>query len=547
MNDTDALGPALLVATLATPLVLLLACLSRRLRDTMPALLVLAPLPGLAAALVVIGGTPLEFEQPQLRISLALDVPGAILLGVAALLWSAAGFYAFTFLRGQVNRARFVVCWLLTLTGSLGVFMAADLLGFYLFFALVSLPAYGLIAHDDDDKAARAGGVYMAFTVLSEALLLMGFVLLAAGEPGGSLQIRDVVAALPQSPWRDMALAFTVAGFALKIATVPAHGWMPLSYTAAPIPAASVLSGAAVKAGVIGLLRFLPLDTAMPGAGEALVVLGLFSAFYGVAIGITQANPKTVLAYSSISQMGVIAAVLGMGLAAGDNSVALDTAFYAATHVLAKGALFLAVGVVAVTGARRAWPTLVLAAVLALGLGGLPLTGGALAKLAVKAPLGDGVVGLLANLSAVATTLLMLHFLQRLARTASPEQQAMAPVGLALPWQAMALASLVVPWLLYPFAGGDVSDALAPAALLDALWPVLIGAALALGLRHWGDRLPRIPEGDIVGTAETAFRASYVIGAALERADGHLRQWPAAGLSLLVLAVMLGAATLFGQ
>ena len=64
------------------------------------------------------------------------------------------------------------------------------------------------------------------------------------------------------------------------------------------------------------------------------------------------------------------------------------------------------------TSARRLRPTLLLAAVLALGLGGLPLTGGALAKLAVKAPLGDGFVGLLANLSAVGTSLLMLHFLQ---------------------------------------------------------------------------------------------------------------------------------------
>ena len=391
MNGAGTLGPVLLVATLATPLVLLLACLSRHLRDSTPALLVLAPLPGLAAALLAIGGTPLAFDQPQLKISLALDVPGAILLGVAALLWSAAGVYAFTDLRGKANSARFAACWLLTLTGSLGVFIAADLLGFYLVFALVSLPAYGLIVHDDDDDAAqRAGGVYMAFTVLGEAFLLLGFVLLAAGEPNDSLQIRDVVAALPQSPWRDAALGFTVAGFALKIGTVPAHGWMPLTYTAAPIPAASVLSGAAVKAGVIGLIRFLPLDAAMPGAGETLVVLGFFSAFYGVAIGITQANPKTVLAYSSISQMGVIAAVLGMGLAAGDKSVALDAAFYAATHVLAKGALFLAVGVVAVTSAHRLRPTLILAAVLALGLGGLPLTGGALAKLAVKAPLGDG-------------------------------------------------------------------------------------------------------------------------------------------------------------
>ena len=132
MNGADMLGPGLLVATLATPLVLVLACLWRRLRDSMQALLVLAPLPGLAAAILAIGGTSLAFDQPQLGISLALDVPGAILLGVAALLWSGAGVYAFTDLRGKANSARFAVCWLLTLAGSLGVFMAADLLGYYL-------------------------------------------------------------------------------------------------------------------------------------------------------------------------------------------------------------------------------------------------------------------------------------------------------------------------------------------------------------------------------------------------------------------------------
>jgi formate hydrogenlyase subunit 3/multisubunit Na+/H+ antiporter MnhD subunit len=217
-------------------------------------------------------------------------------------------------------------------------------------------------------------------------------------------------------------LALTIAGFGLKIALVPMHGWMPLAYTAAPIPAATVLSGAAVKAGVIGLIRFLPFEAVLPGWGEALVVVGLFSAFYGVAIGITQQNPKTVLAYSSISQMGVIAAVLGMGLAAADKGTALDVAFYAAHHVLVKGALFLAIGVAAASSARRLWRVLLPATVLALSLGGLPLTGGALAKLAVKAPLGDGVVGSLATVSAAGTTLLMLHFLRRLARGSSPRK-----------------------------------------------------------------------------------------------------------------------------
>ena len=110
---------------------------------------------------------------------------------------------------------------------------------------------------------------------------------------------------------------------------MPLHVWMPLTYSAAPIPAAAVLSGAAVKAGVIGLIRFLPFETGVPGWGEVLAAVGLLSAFYGVAIGITQTNPKTVLAYSSVSQMGLLAAVLGMGLAVGDAGTPAAAAFYA--------------------------------------------------------------------------------------------------------------------------------------------------------------------------------------------------------------------------
>ena len=87
----------------------------------------------------------------------------------------------------------------------------------------------------------------------------MGLVLLAAG-PADTLLIRDAVAALPASPWRDPTLALLIVGFGLKIGLVPLHVWMPLAYSAAPIPAAAVLSGAAVKAGVIGLVRFMPTE-----------------------------------------------------------------------------------------------------------------------------------------------------------------------------------------------------------------------------------------------------------------------------------------------
>jgi formate hydrogenlyase subunit 3/multisubunit Na+/H+ antiporter MnhD subunit len=535
----NAIGPTLLIATLAMPIVMLAACTLQKLRRYVFAAQWLAALPAIGAALLVLGGAPLSFAEPAFRISLFLDKPAAMLLAVAAVLWIGAGVTA---VRGRPIAERFAVCWLLTMIGSFGVFIAADLLTFYLVYALVSIPAFGLIVCSDDAASKRAGGVYMAFTVLGEALLLMGFALLAAGEPTGSLQIQKVMAALPGSPWRDAAMALVIVGFGLKMALVPGHGWMPLAYTAAPIPAAAVLSGAAVKAGVIGLIRFLPFDAALPDWGSVLVIFGFISAFYGVAIGITQRDPKTVLAYSSISQMGVIAAVMGMGLSSADKGAQLDAAFYAAHHALVKGTLFLSIGIVAGTSPRHRRLVLLLSAVMALSLAGLPLTGGALAKLAVKEPLGTGVAGMLAALSAVGTTLLMLLFLMRLARATLQDGESTVATGLDRPWLMLALASVLVPWLMYPAVGGNVADSLTVAAILEALWPVLLGAALASGICLSGTRLPFIPTGDIIVGQEAAFRASFTLGALFERLDSRLRQWPMASLSLLVVALVLAAA-----
>ncbi len=509
----------------------------------MPTLLAFAPVPALAAALSSGGSAPLVTFPPPLRMVLTLDTPSAMLLGAAALLWIFAGAYCATYLRGEPNAGRFAEWWLLTLTGNLGVFMAADLVSFYLAYSVVSLAAYGLIAHDGSPGGRRAGAIYVALAVLGEAILLMGFVFMAQAAPNGSLLIRDAVAALPGSPWRDASLVLLILGFGLKIGLVPGHVWMPLAYTAAATPAAAVLSGAAVKAGVIGLIRFLPLGVAMPAWGEALAAAGMLSAFYGVAVGITQDNPRTILAYSSVSQMGLLTAVLGMGWAAGDAGAALSAGYYAASHVLVKGALFLAIGVAAATRPRL-WPVLAPAAILALGLGGLPLTGGALAKLAVKAELGEGLVGVLASLSAAGSTLLMLHFVRRLAAIKSRDAEA-APPGLAWPWAAMAVASVAVPWVLYPLAeGGKRLDALGPGELWAGLWPVLLGGLLAFGIWRSGHRLPRIPEGDIVVAGETAARSVAAWSLAVERADHWLRRWPVASLSLLAVAVLLYATML---
>ena len=88
----------LLVATVAVPVGMLFACLSRRVREAMSTFLGLAPLPGLAAALLAADGPPLVLDEAGRQFTLALDPPGAILLGVAALLWSIAGIYARTYI-----------------------------------------------------------------------------------------------------------------------------------------------------------------------------------------------------------------------------------------------------------------------------------------------------------------------------------------------------------------------------------------------------------------------------------------------------------------
>jgi formate hydrogenlyase subunit 3/multisubunit Na+/H+ antiporter MnhD subunit len=532
------------VATFIAPTALLIASFSKGFRRSAFSLQWLAPIPALLASLLALWGGPFGLEAPALRLSLQLDLPGALLLAVSALLWSVVSAGVFLSKDEQPD-PRFSSSWLLTMIGSLGVFIANDLLSFYLVYALVSIPAWGVIVRDGSPESKQAGGVYMAFAIVGEALLLFAFAMLAAGEPKGSVRISDVMGALPSSPWRDAALALTIAAFGAKMGLAPLNGWMPLTYNAAPIPAAAVLSGAGVKAGVIGLIRFLPLGVPLEGWGEALAVSGFVSAFYGVAVGVTQRNPKVILAYSSISQMGVIAAALGMALAAGDANAQSLMAFYAANHVLVKGSLFLTIGAFAVSGQNRSTLWLVLAFVVALSLAGLPFTGGALAKGALKPLMGNGLAASLANLSSAASALLMLRFVMSLTQSATVAPATPAPAGLLRFWPLMAAGAALLPYLSFPFVG-DLVAAFTFSKVWDSLWPILIGGALAVLLTRADNRLPRIPAGDTIGAYETLFNRCLAPSAAVADAmDALFRQWPAATLALLAIALVLAAMTAY--
>ncbi len=508
----------LLCAAPGFPLALTLLALLPGTRRSAFALMPAAPLPALAAALLVPAGTVQPLTHVLLGAGLALDETGRVFLGIAALLWSLAGLFACSVI-DEAGRNRFTGFWLATLTGNLLLYLAADIISLYLSFALLSLAAFGLVVHSCSAEALRAGRIYLVLAILGETSLFLA--LLIGAEAAGSLLIEEVRAAILQSPHRDLAFALLVAGFGLKAGLVPLHVWLPLAHPVAPVPASAVLSGAIVNAGIFGFIRFLPPTADLPVWSDVLVGLGIATAYIGVVAGVFQNRPKTVLAYSTLSQMGLVIVVLGSAFgSSGADAVAIAAAtLYVAHHSLAKGALFLSIGVIAESGRKGLPPVMLPASLLALAIAGLPLTGGALAKLAIKTPVGEGTWGLLlVTLSAVGTTLLMLRFLQLVSRTA-PES-GRAPYGLLVPFLACTVGALAVPWLVFPaITELTISYAFDPENVWAALWPILAGASL-MGAAL---RLPlrpslAIPEGDIVIPLERSASAICKWAARLEHA-----------------------------
>ena len=113
-----------------------------------------------------------------------------------------------------------------------------------------------------------------------------------------------------------------------------------------------------------------------------------------------------------------------------------------------------------------------------------------------------------------------------------------------LPWWLMSLAALLLPWLLLPWLGlGAAQTWLAqPLSLAEfwkALWPLLLGVVAALVLWRWGERLPRVPPGDMLIWSAPLSRFISALGAGVETLDPGLRQWPVAGLALLILSLLL--------
>jgi hydrogenase-4 component B len=531
-----------------------------------------------ALGLAVAGGAGLELRASGLLTALVfgVDPVGRAFLLLTALLWSVVAVHAVAYTRGDERRGAFIGFLLATGSGNIGLTLAHDAVGFYLFFALMTFAAYGLVVHARTRSALHAGRVYIVMAVIGEGLLLAGmFALLAAA---GTTEFAGVPAAYQALARPGVVAALLLLGFGVKAGMLPLHLWLPLAHPVAPTPASALLSGAMIKAGVLGWIRFLPAgDTALPGIGAAVMAAGLAATLYAAAVGVTQQDPKTVLAYSSISQMGFITIGVGAALALPPAAplLVLAVAVYALHHALAKAALFLAVGIVPPPGAHRHRLFLLAAALPGLVLAGAPLTSGAIAKLALKSGLGELPppwsvrVDLLLGLAAVGTTLLMARYLAALRRTAAgrasaapagpasaapagrvsaaPAGHASAgaraharrhsgtPPGLLLPWATLVVLSLAAAvWLpLATAALGELPLATQTGYLAAALWPLGLGVLLAFVAAALARRYPAlstatVPAGDVVAIIEHGLRAvrrGAASMAGLPAQHGLLRLW----------------------
>jgi hydrogenase-4 component B len=382
--------------------------------------------------------------------------------------------------------------------------LALDVVSFYAGFALMTFAAYGLVIHTGKPEARRAGRVYLAMAVLGEGLILAGLLLaVVQADVGIQPLLADLPAAVATSDQRDLLIALLWLGFGVKAGLPLLHLWLPLAHPVAPVPASAVLSGAMIKAGLLGWLHTLPIGlVSLPGWSALVIVAGLVAAFGAAFLSLHQEHPKTVLAYSSISQMGLITVGVGMALQEPDLRPLLVAAIavYALHHGLSKGALFLGVGIARHPG-RLAGPLLwLLLALPALSLAGV-MTSGVVAKLGLKAALHTQAVlpdwwdhlPRLLELAAVGTTLIMARYLWLLR---SESQGDRAP---AAAWWGWVLLLASGPALVFlPGHWGLVDrDAITPGDWVSLSWPVLLGTALALigarTLRPWP-----IPPGDLL-------------------------------------------------
>ncbi|MCS1352268.1 NuoM family protein [Mechercharimyces sp. CAU 1602] len=252
------------------------------------------------------------------------------------------------------RRKLFFLLLLLLEVGMLGVFLSQNLLLFFLFFEITLVATYILIGQWGGVRREEAANHFLIYNGLGSGVLLLAFLVLLF--LGGTLdyaglqnEMRIIIATTDENELTYMLWGVFLAiwtAFAIKLPLFPLHSWMVRVHSEASAPVVMLHAGVLLKVGAYGLIRYgvVLFPTLMSQAGEVIALLGLISLFVGALIALVQTDLRRILAYASMSHMGLVL----MGIAAQNEAGLSGAVLQSVSHGLISALLFFLIGALTV-------------------------------------------------------------------------------------------------------------------------------------------------------------------------------------------------------